>query len=68
VVRYQQWGYFFFLSNLKIIALFNSDPNNKLIKIFPDYLDEVVDIKSDVYCVILEYVYKKHFVNIREHM
>ena len=68
MVSYEQWGYFLFLSNLKIIALFNSDPDNKLIKIFPDCLYDVADFKEDVYCNILYHVFIKHFKEFKEQL
>ncbi len=69
VVRYEQWGYFLFLSNLKVIAIFNSDPNNgRIIKIFPDCLDETPNFYDDVYCCILIHVFKVHFKKVRDHI
>jgi serine/threonine protein kinase len=68
VVRYEQWGYFLFLSNLKVVALFNSDPKNKLIKIFPDCLDDTPNFNEDVHCNILTHVFKVHFKKLRDHL
>jgi hypothetical protein len=38
VVHYENWGYFFLLSNCKIIGLFNSPANEKIIRTYPDCL------------------------------
>jgi hypothetical protein len=65
VVRYRQWGYFFLLSNLKVIGVFNSD-GERDVRIYPDCLDDVPNPSEDLHCAIISHVYKCHFHNFHQ--